>query len=112
MKLDEIQKDFLLETFFKDESFAGWKSIGESLLDTGKCTIAGESCPWMGGIGNFITIAPASGDCVGCCVLSLDLESFVSKDHAFFQESYDAYLNNLNNKCAEINAQLESLRQF
>ena len=53
-KLDKTQVDFLLEYFFKDESFVGWRNIGERLIENGSCIIAGIGCPWKGRIGNFI----------------------------------------------------------
>ena len=31
-KLTENQKDFILQNFFKNESFAGWKNIANNLL--------------------------------------------------------------------------------
>lgn len=77
-KLNETQKEFILETFFV-ESCAGWKTIGTDLIENGECIVAGTTRIWIGGVGNFITIEPAIGT-VGCSLYKFDLESFLSSD--------------------------------
>ena len=54
IKLTDNQKEFLLNYFFKNDKYIGWKNIGTTLLETGECIVAGTDCIWVGGIGNFI----------------------------------------------------------
>ncbi len=109
MKLDKIQRDFLLETFFKDENFARWKDIAEELIDKGECVVAGEDSPWMGGIGTFITTKPTPDNYVGCCILTFDLEKFVNPDCSFFMEKHGIYIKQILAKKADIDTEVNSL---
>ena len=59
--LTTYQKDFLLNNFFENTSYAGWRGIATTLLETGECVVAGDKCIWVGGIGNFIEIKKAEG---------------------------------------------------
>lgn len=91
-KLTEIQKDFILQNFFKNESFAGWKNIANNLLDNGSCVVAGDSCIWSGGIGNFIKTSNAD-NFVGCLLYEFDLEYFLSS--SWFNQIIKPYISNL-----------------
>lgn len=79
-ELTQIQINFLLEYFFKLEEYAGWKSIAEGLLSTGYCFVAGDSCIWKGGVGNFIETSVAENT-FGCLKYEFDLEQFLSSAH-------------------------------
>lgn len=74
-KLTENQKEFLIGAFFTP-NYAGWRNIATMLVLTGKCTVAGESCIWSGGIGNFIETKEAE-DLIGCLEYTFDLEEFI-----------------------------------
>jgi hypothetical protein len=78
-KLTEYQKNFLLEYFFKNEKYPGWKNIALNLLETGQCIVAGKIQIWFGGIGNYIEIEEAK-NAVDCSLYTFDLESFLSSD--------------------------------
>lgn len=88
-KLNAAQKNFILNFFFPNVEFPGWKTVGEKLLDTGKCIVAGEKCIWLGGIGNFITVEPAEG-AVGCSLYTFDIDNFLSSQ--LYIHTKDAYV--------------------
>lgn len=77
--LTENQKNFLLNYFFKNEEFAGWKNIATLLLDKGSCIVAGKRCIWCGGIGNFIKTKNAE-NAIDCLLYEFDLEYFLSSE--------------------------------
>ena len=91
-KLTENQKDFILQNFFKMDSFAGWENIANNLLDNGSCVVAGDSCIWSSGIGNFIKISNAD-NLVGCLLYEFDLENFLSS--SWFNQIIKPYISNL-----------------
>ncbi len=64
--LTEHQKQFLFDNFFEQQEYAGWKSIANNLLEKGSCVVAGSTCIWIGGIGNFMKISPAPEPSIGC----------------------------------------------
>lgn len=75
--LSKYQTEFLLQHFFKDEKFAGWREIANKLLETGECIVAGSACIWYGGIGNFIETKPAEG-AINCLLYKFDLDNFLT----------------------------------
>lgn len=87
--MDKIQKEWVLETFFKKEQFPGWRNIAEKLLDTGKCITTSKI--WIGGIGNFIDSKDYEGE-VGLVELTFDKDSFLSVKNKYFIEYYRAEL--------------------
>lgn len=95
MKLTENQKEFLLNYFFKNESFAGWKSIATKLLDNGSCIVAGNDCIWKGGIGNFIRTEEAE-DAVDCIKYSFAINYFLSSE--WFKQIHNSYIVQLAQK--------------
>lgn len=104
--MTEYQKNFLLDYFFKNEEYAGWKNIALALLVDGQCVVAGGSCIWTGGIGNFIKTEEAE-DFIGCVKYIFDLETFLTSE--WFKEIHDGYTTtlawekaNLDQKYAEI----------
>ena len=84
LELTKIQKDFILQKFFFNRDFAGWKGIATKLLEKGKCVVAGEKCIWVGGVGNFINTKKAE-DSFGCIEYNFDLEYFLGSK--FFKET-------------------------
>lgn len=100
MYLTEYQKEFILENFFKNEQYPGWKNIGNSLLNKGWCVVAGTSPIYIGGIGNFIKTSEAL-DFIDCLTYSFNLEEFLESE--WFKEIQ-------NNKISEISNKLNSLQ--
>jgi len=78
-KLTDKQKSYLLEYFFKNEHFPGWKNIATSLLEKGKCIVAGKECIWKGGIGNFIKTKEEES-LFDCLEYEFDLDLFLSSE--------------------------------
>lgn len=77
MKLSKEQTEFFLEFFKLDEDRTpGWKNIATKLLEKGSCIVAGDSCLWKGGIGNFIK-TENTDEAVGCLVYKFDIENFM-----------------------------------
>lgn len=107
--LNNLQVAFLLEYFFKNEKYPGWKNIAKSLLDKGRSIVPGSECIWCGGIGNFITLSKPEGffDCVQ---YNFDLENFLSS--AWFIEIQNEYLEILNQKREELNDEIDSISSF
>lgn len=79
-KLTDFQKEFIANNFFENERFAGWKGIAIKLLEDGKCIVAGDTCIWFGGIGNFIK-TKASRGAYGCSLYTFDLDVFLSSEY-------------------------------
>jgi hypothetical protein len=102
-------REFLLNTFFKNERFSGWKGIAENLIDKGECIVAGTDCIWKGGIGNFIKVEEAN-DLIGCIKYIFDYNDFVSKDNLFFMEYYTPYLEDLKYEAEKIEKEIKSLK--
>lgn len=86
--MNNIQKDWILEKFFKNEEFLGWKNIADKLIDTGSCvtTIQGKDI-WVGDIGNFIGKEPYN-DGVDLIKLTFNPKEFCSFENKFFVEHY------------------------
>lgn len=94
--MNDFQKNWLLETFFKNEQFAGWKNIAEKLIDTGSCVTTNQGKKiWVGGIGNFIKSKPYEGG-VDLIELTFDVKEFCSKDNMYFLEYYNHHVDKLN----------------
>lgn len=106
--LTEYQKNFILNKFFKDEQYAGWKNIATKLLETGSCVVPGNKCIWHGGIGNFIKTSQAEGY-FGCCLYEFNIESFLSSK--WYVEICDEYTNTLSVKMSELKKEYNELRE-
>lgn len=104
--LNENQINFLLEYFFKNEEYAGWKNIAKSLIISGSCVVAGDRCIWIGGVGNFITTEKAEG-LFGCLKYTFDLSRFVKSEH--FKEIHDAVLLDLKDKHTQIKTKISDI---
>lgn len=76
-QLTSNQKEFILETFFKNEKYAGWRNVAEKLLEKGECIVAGKTRIWIGGIENFIEMEDAK-DAIDCSLYKFDLEYFLT----------------------------------
>lgn len=100
-------KKFLLECFFKNEKFAGWRNIAENLIDSGECIVAGTNCIWKGGIGNFITLETPSKEYIGCIKYKFDLDYF--KTSLWFKETLLSYLSQKDRERESLLNQLEEL---
>ena len=109
MELTENQKNFLLETFFKDETYANWRGIATKLLVDGRCVVAGKECIWFGGIGNFIK-TKTEDDYVDCLLYTFDLKNFLSSD--YFQQCKIQYLTELGKKKREIELKYNELNSL
>lgn len=105
-KLTHHQKEFLLEYFFKNEKYTGWKNIANKLLDNGKCILPKYDCIWVGGIGNFINAEPAK-DAVNCLEYSFDLEYFLSSE--WYKQVCTQYIAILSQKKREIEEEYEDI---
>lgn len=90
--LTDNQIEFLLQYFFKNEAFAGWKNIATKLLINGSCVVAGTDCIWKGGIGNFIQTDEAE-EAIRCVKYSFDLDNFL--DSEWFKEIHSEYVSEL-----------------
>lgn len=96
--MDKAQKDWLLDTFFKNDNFPGWKNIATELIETGNCLTSkqGENI-WIGGIGNFIESKPYNGG-IDIIELTFNLKEFISENNAFFMEYYNEAVISANEK--------------
>jgi len=113
--LTEEQTEYILEKFFKNEHFAGWKRIAEKLIVSGKCIVAGEKCIWdemseellkegcPPEIGNFIETKKAD-DFFGCLEYTFNLESFLKSK--WFKDEVEDYLTDLKNEKESINEKI------
>lgn len=104
--LTENQKNFLLETFFKNEKYPGWRSIATKLLESGQCLVAGTHCIWNGGIGNYISTKPAE-DAVDCSRYTFHIDLFLESD--WFKETKALRVAELTRKKQEAVQQLEEV---
>lgn len=107
--LTEIQKVFLLEYFFKNERYAGWKNIASKLLENGSCIVAGDKCIWMGGVGNFIKTENAE-NAIDCLLYKFDLENFVTSE--FYKERRNIHVEALVQKKKEVEQELDEICQI
>jgi hypothetical protein len=105
-KLSDKQKEFLLEHFFKNEKFSGWKNVATELLESGTCTVAGEERMWIGGIGNFIEIKVVENS-FNCFLYKFDLESFLSS--VWCRHDLNQHISALLNKKLEIEKEYKEM---
>jgi len=113
--MNTIQKNWLLETFFKNEQFAGWRSIAEKLIDEGKCVTTMQGADiWVGGIGNFIKQKNYNAG-VDLIELTFNVKEFASMDNMFFLEYYNHELKRVSEKQEELikySNSISSLTEF
>ena len=106
MELSKSQKQFLLETFFKNEKYPGWGNIAESLLTKGECIVAGDRCIWLGGVGNFIETDTAEG-LFGCLKYTFNFEEFFNSN--YYKEAKSYHMTDLYKKKSGLEAQYNEL---
>lgn len=106
MILTEYQTNFLLEYFFKNEKYAGWKNIATKLIENGDCIVAGYEKIWTGGIGNFIKIGVAK-NAINCSLYEFNLEYFLSSE--WFKEISNQYIAILSDKKRNIEQEYEDI---
>jgi hypothetical protein len=105
-QLTEYQINFLLEYFFKNEKYPGWKNIATALINTGSCVVAGTGCLWKGGIGNFIK-TNNHGGLIDCTLYEFDLEYFLSSE--WYKEISNQYISILSDKKRRIEDEYEQI---
>jgi hypothetical protein len=82
-ELTQLQVTLLLDTFFMGNlAHATYvadtvRSVAHALLTVGQCVVPGDGRIWIGGPANHIGMTKAPGS-VGCTLLTLDLEAFLS----------------------------------
>ncbi len=94
-KLTDYQIQFLVDTFFKNEKYAGWKNIAFVLLEDGKAIVAGTECIWIGGIGNFIKTNSAKGF-IDCLEYTFNLDEFLKSE--WYKEHHSYYIEKITNE--------------
>lgn len=104
--LNENQKQFLLDAFFVNNHFSGWRGIAEKLLEKGKCIVAGDGGIWKGGIGNFILIKK-DDDYMGCVEYSFDLEEFLESE--LYKYTKESYMEDLATEVKQINSKFNDI---
>lgn len=120
-QLTDIQKEFILEHFFKLNSYKGWKPIATTLLERGVCVVGNKETIWVGNIGHFIKVQYDLSDyelfkdspllnAVDCCVYTFDLDAFLSSD--YFKHIKDDYLHKLDNQIEESNIRYKEIAKI
>lgn len=104
--ITNIQKEFLLEYFFKNEKYAGWRNIAIKLIEGGECIVAGDECIWRGGVGNFINVVSAD-NLFNCSKYSFDLEYFLTSN--WFKEIHNQYISILSAEKRDIEQRYEEI---
>jgi len=105
-KLTNTQKEFILDNFFKNEKYPGWKNIATELIENGHCIVAGTECIWVGGIGNFINTEEAN-NAVGCTLYKFNLDYFMTS--IWYTEYRSMYVSKLYNKVKEIKQEFDEI---
>ena len=104
--LTENQKEYILEYFFKNNEYAGWKNIANILLERGKCIVPGKKCIWYGGIGNFIKTSDST-EAVDCLLYTFDLDYFLTSE--WFKEITNHYESKLFTKKLKLDKEYEDI---
>lgn len=102
--MNKAQKKFLLEYFFKNERYAGWRNIAEALVDKGECVVAGDKNIWIGGIGNFIKVVKADGY-IDCVKYTFDIDNF--KKSKLYIDTRKHYLDKIKEEINVIKSSLD-----
>lgn len=107
-QLTNYQKEFIINYFFKDEKYAGWRNIATTLLEDGECVVAGEKCIWIGGIGNFIK-TEKSQKFIDCLLYKFDLIEFLSSQ--WLRETVNNYIPIIEKEKEELKTKLSEVYQ-
>lgn len=106
MNISKYQKEFILEYFFKNDNYHGWRNIASKLIDDGHCIIGGRQILWYGGVGNFIETSDAP-NAVECTLCTFDLRSFINTN--YFKDIYDQYVKKVLDKKNKIDQEYAEL---
>lgn len=110
MRLTENQEKTVLEYFSHNlvdgVSLVSALRIGQTLIEKGKCLVAGDECIWRGGIGNFV-ICNKAEDAVGVLEYTFDLGTFLSS--VWFRENTQHAIDGLNGKLKVMTLELNEL---
>lgn len=107
--LTDYQKQFLLNYFFKNEIYPGWRNIATKLLENGQCIVTGKECIWIGGIGNFIKTEDTK-DAIDCILYKFDLNYFLTSE--WYIEIKNNHKSILSNKKFEIEQELDEISKI
>lgn len=107
--LTDNQINFLLNYFFVNDKFAGWKNIATKLIKDGKCIVAGDECIWKGGVGNFIEVKETE-EAVGCVQYIFSLQYFLSSN--FYIDFRNSYLEELKEELKALTTNIEDLTKL
>lgn len=105
-QLTSNQKEFLLENFFKNEEYAGWRNVATKLLESGRCIVAGKTRMWIGGVGNFIQMEDAH-DAIDCTLYKFDLDYFMTSE--WYKDIYSQYISILYNEKLSIDTKYKEI---
>lgn len=112
MELNNTQLNWLLNTFFENEEFHGWKNIALELIKKGKCvTTKLGSNIWIGGVGNFIKEKVYDGN-KDLIELTFDINAFCSSENKYFLYAYENILLKTQKKCETTLKELEDYNNF
>ena len=105
-KLTGYQRDFLLEYFFKNEKYLGWKNIAIKLLENSNCIVPEKDCIWIGGIGNFIKTSEAK-NAVDCLLYEFNLDYFLTSE--WYKQISKQYIEILSERKEQIEQEYEDI---
>lgn len=109
MKITNTNKDFILDNYFYNPQFAGWKNIAEKLIDQGSCVVAGDTRIWVGGIGNFIDYSTPD-NFLECTKYSFDLDAFLRSN--WFMEGAVLHLTELSQRKALLETDIATIEDI
>ena len=111
MKVTENQREFLLEYFFYNDEYPGWKNIANKLIDNGKVVIPNINDKiWIGGIGNFIEITDGSDDFVDCIQYNFDLKDFLTSE--YYKDIRKQYLTQQLAQLADLREEIKDIEDL
>ena len=103
------QQTFLLNTFFKNDFYPGWKNIATKLLENGSCIVAGNDCIWSGGIGYYIK-TNKSDNFIDCLEYTFDFELFKESD--LYKHKLNAKLKNLKDELLNVECVINDINNI
>jgi len=109
MKMDNTVKEFIVNTFFQNQQYPGWKGIAYKLIDQGSCVVAGLQPIWVGGIGNYMNYTTPE-DLVECTKYTFNLEVFL--ESKWFREIAELRLAEINTKKTLLETEMNSLQNI
>lgn len=112
-ELTEHQLDFLVKFFSSDahgpmsSRHSNWKEVAITLINKGKCVVAGKECIWVGYMGNHIKTTK-NENFVGCLEYSFNLDEFLGGE--FFRSEADYAIKGLVTSKKEIEQRIEEIK--